>query len=172
MVLASFLAGTAYMHSFTMQAAWTVLPSFHFTLWSLIHFYWSRSMFLCTRRLFKQFSLGRKPSMHECHLTFKLKTGCCKLYQILLSSLGTLSILLVPLEVAASEWQWICCKQWETTSKGWRCHWAAAHVVCQGMAAAPHFLQRIWNCSAIGPGSHLFRNAKQTKADQTWEVRM
>lgn len=61
MVLASFLAGTAYMHSFTMQAAWNVLPSFHFTLWSLIHFYWSRSMFLCTRRLFKQFSLGRKP---------------------------------------------------------------------------------------------------------------
>lgn len=105
-------------------------------------------MLLCTRRLFRQFSLGRKPSMHECHLTFLSQTGCLKLYQILKFSLGTLSIWFAPLEVAVSEWQWIYCKQQESTSKKWRCHWAAAHVFFLGMAAAPRCLQGIWNCSA------------------------
>lgn len=137
------------MHSFTMQAAWNVLARFHFTLSSLtLIFYWSISMFLCTRSLFRQFHLGGKPSMHECHLTFRTQTGCLKFSQILQFNLGTLSIWFGSLEVAVSGWQWICCKQQESTSKGWRCHWAAARVFFLGMAAAPRCLQRIWNCSA------------------------
>lgn len=111
------------------------------------YFHWSISIFLCTRRLFKQFSLGRKPSMHEHHLTFKPQTGCLKIYQVLPLNLGILSILIAPLEMAASAWQRICCKQQESTSKAWRCYWAAAHEFFPGVATAPHFLQRIWNCS-------------------------
>lgn len=142
-MLASFL--TPYMRSFTLQAAWNVLASFHF---SDTYFYWSIFMLLCTRRLFRQFSLGRKPSMHEFHLTFKPQTVCLKLYQIALFSLGTLRVWFAPLEVAVSAWQWICWKQSKSTSKEWRCHWAAAHSFLLGIAADPCFLQGIWNCSA------------------------
>lgn len=40
--------------------------------------------------------------MHEYHLTFKPQTGCLKIYQVVPLNLGILSILIAPLEVAAS----------------------------------------------------------------------
>lgn len=61
---------------------------------------------------------------------------------------GNPQYLACTIEAAVSAWQWIWCKQQECTSKRWRCHWAAAPGFFLGMAAAPHFLQRIWNCSA------------------------
>lgn len=141
MMLASFLAGAAFLCYAGSLKCLTKL-SLH-PMISEIYFYWCITMFLCTRRLFKQFSLGRKPSMHECHWAFKPQTLPKTPIQF-----GNPQYLACTIEAAVSAWQWIWCKQQECTSKRWRCHWAAAPGFFLGMAAAPHFLQRIWNCSA------------------------
>lgn len=56
-MIGSFLAGTAYTRPFTVQAAWNISSSFHFTLWSLSLVFTEVPILLCTTRLFKRFTL-------------------------------------------------------------------------------------------------------------------
>lgn len=168
-----FLAGTAYMHPFTMQAAWNILLSFHFTLWSLSLVFIEVSIPLCTTRLFKLFSLENNLYVW---MSLNIQAQDCVLqaWPAIPIELGKLQCLActsgsgifwVPMNLLQAMEDSISSRL-EVPLSSWLLVW-----LTRVWAAAPHFLQSIWSCSA-GQDANLSRNAKQTRVEQTWEVRM
>lgn len=171
MMLASFLAGTAYMHSFTMQAAWDVLPSFHFSLWSLtLNFYWSTSTLPVYKKVFQAIHL-RKKTLHawmslnnqaqdwlpQTLPNTPIQFGSPQ-YLACTSGSGSLWVTVDLLE-AMGEHHW----RGEVPLSSCSCGFPGYG------SSSPLSTKHLGLFSQTGPGSHLFRNAKQTKADQTWE---
>lgn len=160
-MLASFPAGTIYVHLFTVQAAWSTLLSFHFTLWSLsLAFYWNTRI-PCTTRLFKWFSL-------EHSLCVWMLLSVQAQDWVLQTWADSPTQFRNPRYLACTSGSggfWVPVTL--VRARGDTTEQPAAAVACWGMGSSLS-TKHLELCSSEGPGSHLSRNAKRTKADQTW----
>lgn len=134
-MLASFLAGTAYAHPFTVQAAWNILLSFHFTLWSLSLVFIEVSVLLCTTRLFKSFSLESNLYVWM-SLNIQAQDRVLQTSPDITIQLGNTQYLACASGISIS---WVSLNLLQATGD------AISHRV---WSAAPRFLQSIWSCSA------------------------